>query len=243
MEDRHRAGRPLFLVGAVLLLFFCSVALHLGRKNWAPAAEPVDPQVETSVNDDSSRPSPGALPPPESQFSSLATDEEGLPPGNQDLDREAGSPDSDQRRALSGMTAQEELDFLLKSHDRYIVAMADPATTSEDRSLIELGFVSRCVSTILRAQGRADYGNPDELRARGGFVLRDLPDEWMFAADRALFKFPKGEFPAYDETRTQVERFDLEGVEYPSDPEWLAGREALFSEALSALGATVPDSK
>lgn len=136
----------------------------------------------------------------------------------------------------SGLTKEQELRFLLTAHERF-TKFAD-SRPGVGLAGDELGFARRCVATILRSRGRADYGDPEALKESGGFSLRrSAPDEQVFAADRARFRFSKGEFPAYDQAFSRWEAAFVEGKQIgPITPDLRQGYDALYQEALDVLG-------
>lgn len=137
----------------------------------------------------------------------------------------------------SGLTREEKLEYLLAAHDRLLACRED--APARGRSHSELMFAARCVATIMRENGLADYGDPAELEIRGGFSLRpSAPNEWVFAADRARFRFMKGDFPAYDSAKTRRIRV-LEGQPLSAPtPELRGAYDALYLEALASLGVS-----
>lgn len=138
----------------------------------------------------------------------------------------------------SGMTKAEQIQTLLSSYEH---AGRIPES---GRLHGQFGLASRCVITILRARGLADYGDPAELARLGGFSLRaSSNDEWVIAADRARYAFPKGEFPIYDQTRQRVQAQPpgVLGEELSADQ--AEQLDFLFQDALAALGVPITDAR
>ena len=135
----------------------------------------------------------------------------------------------------SGLTQGEKLRYLLSSQQRRDAAADMPIRA---RAGIDLAHATRCVTTILRAKGRADYGDPVELEERGGFSLKSVsPDEWVFAADRARFAFSRGEFPAYDLARDRIARVEDGADLVELDAQQALEFDKLHAAALDALEA------
>lgn len=121
-----------------------------------------------------------------------------------------------------GPTQDERLLFLMNSYNTY------------KRTGRERGLANRCVVTILRESGRADYGVQPEFGEHKGFSLRpDFPDEYRIASDRALYVFARGEFPAYDLMSDRQKAGDSKVI---LTEEQEAAYENLYEEALNTLG-------
>lgn len=133
---------------------------------------------------------------------------------------------ADQRRLLEGAR------FL------YERSLAGPVDTGS-----ELAFVSRCVATILRAHHRADPGTPAELATWGGLRLTHEEGEWVFAADRARFRFRMGEFPAYDLVRARIAAEGRGEEILPLTPGEAVLCDALYQEAIALLDAAQSGSR
>lgn len=102
----------------------------------------------------------------------------------------------------SEITPDSQLSGLLKLEDWY----RNAPPQGKDAAAFNLTTYS--VAVILRWQGRADFGSPEErARLNGGMSLRpETENQWVFGSDDARFRFEKGEFPIYD---TVQERYRL----------------------------------
>lgn len=167
---------------------------------------------------------------------------EALPGAPPSSDPEAPAPlDLDERVDESGMTAKQKMESLVHLHDSFVEAMkADDPQVLDIQLGTGFAVATRSVVSILREMGRADYGEPGEIESRGGLVLRKPePDEWVFAADRARYRFKKGEFPAYDYVRAAVDG-SLSEEELLLREEWGLMVESLFEEAVQRIDASAP---
>ncbi|MAF65920.1 MAG: hypothetical protein CMJ84_09735 [Planctomycetes bacterium] len=141
----------------------------------------------------------------------------------------------------SGMSREERLQVLLRAYEGYLrftdTGPVPDTFVPRGRAMAERSLASRCIATILRAEGRADYGDPDELAARGGFSLRSSsPEEHVFAADRARFAFFKGEFPAYDRATERVRSAYFDETLPPLTAPESQELDQLYARALGVLG-------
>ena len=158
--------------------------------------------------------------------------------GAEEKGNAAESPSEAETQAdESGMTHQLKLECLLNLHQMLMEFPHD--VSPKNATNLEVGFLGRCVLTIMREDGRADYGDPVELERLGGFSLRpNSPDEWVIAGDRARYRFMKGEFPAYDAARARQTLSRNGEPVAERTPELQATYDALFKEALASLGVT-----
>jgi hypothetical protein len=212
------------------------LALHLaGQEGTSEASAPISPSSPQGDAAPGSSELPLMSAPREGARESEAT------PNSVDV---AGLLSSVQTPDPSGMTAREKLDSLTTLHESFTTAMQASGPEVADMQ-ISTAFVlaTRSVATILREMGRADYGTPSEIRERGGLVLSPPgPDEWIFAADRARFRFHRGEFPAYDYVRDLIEPRQPAQAELKLH-EWTLMVEGLFQEAVQRIGPVPPQSK
>lgn len=139
----------------------------------------------------------------------------------------------------SGMTREEKLAALNLQYEAYraIITNGSPEL-AEARVSAEFALATRAVASILRAHGRADYGNPAQLAEQGGFVFTDPgPEHWAFGADRAKFVFSRGEFPAYDSARERLDPAGGFGQSEDEEHQRLLDYEDLYQEAVLAIGS------
>lgn len=150
---------------AVLVLAGAAVAVAVAAYRSWPAentAASILPQVYQSPSPAAGVDEPLAAPPQRSTVAE-APDVEGEGSASESP-REIG-----EQADASGMTPQQKLECVLNGHQMPMEFPLDASPVSSH--MAEVAFAGRCVMTILRENGRADYGDPAELERRDGFSL------------------------------------------------------------------------
>lgn len=136
----------------------------------------------------------------------------------------------------SGVSTEERLACLITAHDQMLRVQSNPLTNGQ-KAQAELMLLGRCVAAILHSSGRAHFADARDLE-RGGFRLRPASEnEFVFAADLALYRFERGEFPVYDLAHERASRPDDDPLLNERPPGFDDQIADTYKRALTSLGA------
>jgi hypothetical protein len=97
----------------------------------------------------------------------------------------------------AGVSVDERIYYLLNAKDLMLRMRESKESTPAQLASAELGFVQRCVASILHAEGRAEFATPEIIK-NGGFRHDPAEDEIVFGVDMAKYRCKRGEFPTLD---------------------------------------------
>ena len=129
----------------------------------------------------------------------------------------------------AGVSDERRLQLLVELHDQMSAMLVNDAYGAQSKTTAELLFVTRCVAAILHESHRAE-----SQPTMQDLSLKPAEDEFAFACDGAVYRFRRGEFPAYDAVYDQVARSELTALERPADLD--AQVQALYDQALVSFG-------
>lgn len=99
---------------------------------------------------------------------------------------------------------------------------------------MEMHGLMGAISGVLHAQGRTILETPED-QARGGFTHTKDGFDHVFSAHLGLYRFYKGEFPAYDEIRARFLAMELEQPVPALSDGYFEGVQLICQQAVDAL--------
>lgn len=221
MQSRLRGGLILCACAVCAVVSSALTLLVSTRDGVGPAPAPpsVDPSPDAEALVESVPTEPG----PTRVLAAFAGDEP----------QEASSSPL-KRLDPAGVSGATRLEFLRTSHDMVVKTRSTGSGRVQARW--EFALAQRCVAAILHEQGRAQFPDARD-RARGGFRL-DSSSDHAIAMDGALYRFQRGEFPAFDSAFDRDRRYS-EDAWAPADEahrsELEPELELLFSQAMACF--------
>jgi|GEM_PF-4205759 len=208
------------LLSAVALMLFAGALAYALSKGLRPTAGTGEVSVEGArldrsesafVRSDNALLAPRELAAPSSE--PLRQDSEMF---DQALAKDA--KDSASANEVLQPTPEQRLAFLRRGEEQWRAALK----SGGDMTAADLTLAGRCVGEVLRSLGRLEYGQSgvrSSLKPSGN-------SEHVFACDNAVFRFSRGEFPAYDSAYARAlsdgsPRRELRPIEFDAEIEAL----------------------